>query len=138
MSQEMTGSDLVEPLPPSAQEIADVIGRERTLYLIGRLPQSGSRKWRVCLYVPKRLAPDHPLVDLIGWRDADLLRKEFGGMILQPSNCNYLHRDFRNREVRRMHGDGWSIADIAEAVELSDRQVRNIIAAEKSPEELSA
>lgn len=124
-------------LPPSAQELADVIGRERTLYLIGQLPRSGSRAWRVNLYVPKSLTPDHQLVRILGWADAMRLVREFGGMILQPSNCNFLHREFRNREVLRLRAAGVSIAVIAEAVELTQRQVRNIIA-ETPPEEKPA
>ncbi|MBD9528931.1 hypothetical protein [Paracoccus sp. PAR01] len=119
---------LLQSLPPSAQEIADVIGRERTLYLIGQLPRSGSRKWRVNLYVPKRVNPDHPLVQMIGWDDANRLVDEFGGMILQPSNCNFLHREFRNREVRRLRDEGWSISAIADAVEISARQVFYLLA----------
>lgn len=121
-------------LPPSVQEIADVIGRERALYLIGQLPQSGSRAWRVCLYVPKRLKPDCQLVRILGWSDAVLMAREFGGMILQPSNCRFLAREFRDREVRRMAVAGMRPRDIAETVELTERQVRNIIAA-MTPEE---
>lgn len=120
-----------EPLPPSAQEIADVIGRQRTLQLIGQLPPSPGRNWRVCLYVPKRLGPDHPLVQMVGWHAANLLVREFGGMILQPSNCRILQRRWRHREVLRMHQDGASPREIADVVELSPRQVANIIAAQQ-------
>lgn len=123
-------------LPGIAQEIADVIGRERALFLIGQLPRSGSRKWRTCLYVPKRVSVDHPLVALIGWADANKLCREFGGMILQPSNCSFLARDHRTREVRRMRADGMSLSAIADAVDLTERQIRNIIA-ETPPEEIA-
>lgn len=122
-------------LPPSVQEIADALGRERALYLIGRLPQSGSRSWRVCLYVPKRLGTDHPLVGILGWRDANIMVREFGGMILQPSNCNFLHRDFRNRAIVRMAAAGVPVDEIAAIAELSRRAVALIIAAENPPEE---
>lgn len=121
-------------LPGVAQEIADVIGRDVALRLIGQLPRSGSRKWRVNLYVPKRVYPDHQLVRAIGWQAANALCKEFGGMILQPSNCSFLHREFRNREVRRMHGEGATLAQIADAVGLTQRQIRNIVE-ETAPEE---
>lgn len=122
-------------LPESVQEIADVIGRERALYLIGQLPQCGKRSWRVNLYVPQRLKPDHCLVKILGWPDAVKLVAEFGGMILQPSNCNHLHRKFRNATIARMKADGLAIQDIAEAVQITARQVRNILAAENPPEE---
>lgn len=85
--------------------------------------------------MPKRIGPDHPLVALAGWHDANLLVREFGGMILEPANCRHLHREFRAREVRRMRAEGWSVAAIADAVEISQRQVFNILATEKAPEE---
>jgi hypothetical protein len=124
-------------LPPSAQEIADVIGREKTLFLIGSLPRSPSRNWRVNLYVPRRMALDHWLITLLGFDDAEKLRREFGGMILQPSNCANVHRGFRNREVRRMAAEGTPAHEIAAAVDLTPRQVRNILA-ETPPEEMTA
>jgi hypothetical protein len=124
-------------LPQSAQEIADVIGREKTLLLIGRLPRSPSRGWRVNLYVPKRMPLDHWLIELLGFEDAEKLRRMFGGEILQPSNCNHIARAFRNREVRRMAAEGLPAHQIAAVVDLTPRQVRNILA-ESPPEEISA
>ena len=121
-------------LPESVQEIADVIGRERALYLIGRLPQCGKRSWRVNLYVPQRLKPNHTLVQILGWPDAMKLVREFPGMILQPSNCNHLHRRFRNETIHRLAADGQPIQQIADSVQLTARQVRNILA-ERPPEE---
>ena len=122
-------------LPESVQEIADVIGREKALSLIGSLPQAGSRSWRVCLYVPKRLpSTDHPLVRTLGWRDANRLVWAFSGMILQPSNCRFLVREARYRVVWQMSRDGHSLADIAQGVELSPARVREVLAG-KPPEE---
>jgi hypothetical protein len=123
-------------LPGSAQEIADVIGREKTLFLIGKLERSPSRSWRVNLYIPKRMPLNHWLIELLGFDDAEKLRREFGGMILQPSNCQHVHRDFRNREVCRMAAEGMHAHQIAPAVGLTPRQVRNILA-ERPPEEIT-
>ncbi len=123
------------PLPPSAQEIADVIGRDRAMALIGKLPPVPGRSWRVCLYVPKRIGPDHPLVHLAGWRDANLLVREFGGMILQPAKCGHLYRNHRILMVRTMRAAGASVAAIADLFDISQRQVFNILAAEITPEE---
>ena len=89
--------DVLPRLPESVQEIAEVIGREKALEFIGRLPTSGSRAWRVCVYIPKRLPADHKLVEMLGWHDAKRLVDAFSGMILQPSNCRFLHRQHRNR-----------------------------------------
>ena len=44
------GRELVARLPESVQEIAEVIGRDKALEFIGKLPVSGSRSWRVCVY----------------------------------------------------------------------------------------
>lgn len=120
-------------LPASVQEIADVIGVEKALYLIGQLPQCGNRSWRVCLYVPRRIRADHQLVKLLGWKDAQAMVREFGGMILQPSNCKQIYRQFRNRSIRRLGAQGVPIQEIAEGFQLTERQVRNILA-ENPPE----
>lgn len=123
-------------LPDSVQEIADVIGRERALYFIGQLPQSGSRTWRTCFYVPKRIKPDHLLVEILGWHDAMKMVRHFGGEIMQTSNCNFLHREFRNREIFRMRENGMKPRDIADAVDLSEYHVRDILRG-KPPEDKS-
>lgn len=124
-------------LPQSVQEIADVIGRDKALFLIGQLPQCGKRSWRANLYVPKRLKPDHQLVKLLGWKDANRMAREFGGMILQPSNCRHLHRQFRNASIHRMADEGMTVDQIAFAVDLTPRQVRNVLRQERPPEEMA-
>lgn len=121
-------TDLLAPLPESVAEIAEVLGREKALSFIGQLPTSGTRAWRVCVYIPKRLPLDHKLVDMLGWHDATRLCEAFSGMILQPSNCRFLHRHHRNREIRRMDAEGMPVTDIADVVELSTYRVREIIA----------
>lgn len=128
MSAHMPG--LARPLPDSVQEIADVIGREKALEFIGKLPQAGKRKWRVCIYIPKSLPPDHKLVELLGWHDADRMVRAFSGMILQPSNCRFLERDYRRRRVVELHREGLTAKEIGEQVELSAYWVREIISAE--------
>ncbi len=119
---------MTSALPESVAEIAEVIGEEKTLHLIGQLPQAGSRNWRVCIYVPKELKPDHRLVQILGPEDAEKLRYAFSGMILQPSNCRFLIRDLRNQRIRDMRDSGYSVADIAHGVDLSPYRVREILA----------
>jgi hypothetical protein len=129
--------EIAQPLPESVAEIAEVIGREQALHLIGSLPQSGSRAWRVCVYIPKRLTHvDHPLVRILGYRDAQKLVRAFSGMILQPSNCRFLARAARNRRIWEMAGDGLSVTEIAHGVDLSAYWVREILRGEP-PEEMS-
>ena len=115
-------------LPESAQEIADVIGRERALYLIGQLPACGRRSWRVVLYVPKTLPADHWLVRVLGWRDAMALVREFGGEILQPSNCLCIHRAYRDRSICRMARQGVPTCEIADSMGVTARTVRGVLA----------
>lgn len=123
-------------LPRSVQEIADVIGRERALYLIGQLPRcrvkdARSPKWerdRPMLYVPalRRLTPDHVLVAILGWNDAEKLCRYFGGEILQPANCAEIYRPFRDRGIAQMVADGIPPKLVAELFNVTDRHVRTV------------
>lgn len=131
-------------LPASAQEIADVIGRERALYLIGQLPRSyqtrkasKSTSWHVILYVPKTLKPDHQLVQLLGWHDAQRLVDAFGGEILNPASCQDIYRAFRDRSIIDMASKGMKAKDVAELMGCSDRHVRNLMR-EKAQEDLQS
>lgn len=131
-------------LPASVQEIADVIGSERALYLIGQLPRcfqtrknSKSTSWHVILYVPKVARLDHPLVQLLGWQDANRLVQAFGGEIQNPASCADVYRKFRDDSIIRMAGEGMKAAAIAELMDVSDRHVRNLLR-EKAQEELTA
>ena len=120
-------------LPASVQEIADVIGVERALFLVGKLPHCrsglpGSEGVRVILYVPKTLKPNHPLVHLLGWHDALALTKAFGGEIMQPASCSDVYRKFRDDSiVRLVLCDGMKPAEVAEMMGVSDRHVRNLL-----------
>lgn len=125
-------------LPKSVQEIADVIGVEQALFLVGQLPRCVIRDKRypnaktthVILYVPTaaRLAPDHQLVRLLGWRDAVKLCQHFGGEILHPANCADIYRKFRDRSIVRMvRADGMDPALVAELMEVSRRHVSNLL-----------
>ncbi|AVO37379.1 hypothetical protein [Pukyongiella litopenaei] len=121
-------NELAPALPESVAEIAEVIGREQALHLIGSLPQSGSRAWRICVYIPKKLQTvDHQLVRILGYNDAQKMVRAFSGMILQPSNCRFLVRAARNRRIREMAADGHSITEIAHGVALSAYRVREIL-----------
>lgn len=116
-------------LPASVQEIANVIGRERALFLIGKLP----RFHRDChpsgqpmLYIPKTLRADHPLVELMGFQDAHKLVKAFGGEILQPASCQDVYRTFRDKSIIALLMAGLRPRTIADLFDVSDRHVRNL------------
>lgn len=122
-------------LPESVKELADVIGTERALYLVGQLPRCYVRDKRrpnatathVILYVPKRLPPDHELVRILGWNDARRLADAFGGEILQPASCAEIYRRFRDDTILRMVREGMKPAAVAALLEVSERHVRNLV-----------
>lgn len=114
-------------LPHCVQEIADVIGRERALYLIGKLPRVRieSKQWsKSILYVPKRLTFDHILTKILGWNDATKLVNVFGGEILHPGNCDYIYRNFLRESIRKMAADGMTPKQLSELFNLSDRTIK--------------
>lgn len=123
-------------LPASVQEIADVIGRDKALYLIGQLPRvytpdtryTASQKTTVILYVPKRLTVHDRLVTLIGWNDANKLVRLFGGMLIHPATCADIYRPFRDQNIARLRGEGVPAKMIAEWFDITERTVRNIMA----------
>jgi hypothetical protein len=141
-------------LPKSAQEIADVIGREQALLLINSLPRaytlkksgsagsstrgSGKRtpQATVIMYVPtvSRLNANHEFIRILGWNDAIKLCKAFGGEIMYPAMCADVQRDARNRRIHQLAGEGMAHRAIAEAVKVSERTVKNVLR-EKPPEE---
>ncbi|BAO20662.1 hypothetical protein [Pseudomonas phage PPpW-3] len=116
------------------QEIADVIGSERALYLVGQLPRCYAKDSRypnaksshVILYVPKTLKPDHQLVQVLGWHDAKRMVEAFGGEILQPASCADVYRAFRDRSIVRMLTEGAGVAELAELFGMSVTGVRAI------------
>lgn len=117
-------------LPATVQEIADVIGHERALLLIGQLPRcySPHHGAQVILYVPTlaRLKPSHDLVRILGWEDAVKMSQAFGGEILKPANCAGIYRQFRDQHITRMLIEGVPITMVAEWFGVSDRHVKNL------------
>ena len=123
-------------LPDSVQEVADVIGRERALFLVGQLPRmqyrdtrfTGTFRQKLQVYVPKHLSADHPLIRLLGWDDAQRMVRAFGGEILKLATCNEIYRRFRDASILRMRREGMSTKEIAEVVGVTMRHVRNVLA----------
>lgn len=126
-------------LPSTVQEIADVIGRERALFLIGQLPRyhvqdtrkgkagSAGLSERVILYVPKTLKPDHHLVRILGWNDAARLVRVFGGCLVHSSNCQEVYRPHRDAGIRLVHAQGVPVAMVADWFGLTERRARQIL-----------
>jgi hypothetical protein len=131
----MTGDEM--QLPASVQEIADVIGTEQALYLVGQLPRCvvkdkrypGTTRSRPMLYVPTRarLTPDHELSRILGFADALTLASAFGGEILQPGNCEGLYQDFRKRTIIRMASEGMDAQAIADLFGMTKTWIKAIV-----------
>ena len=122
--------DDLNDLPQSVREIAEAIGREAALLLIGRLPvcyrDAGKKSPKVILYVPKRLPPDHQLVEILGYPTARKLVDAFGGEILYPANCRFVFDRHRNAAVRQMIDAGARLPVVACLFGITERHVRNI------------
>jgi len=124
-------------LPKSVQEIVDVIGRERALYLVGALPSytagaAGKKSKRISFSVPtlSRLRDDHHLVRILGRSDAERMCREFGGENLYPANLAEIYRQYRTKMMRLMvREQGLSVATVADTLDVSERTVRNTCAA---------
>lgn len=108
------------PLPPTAQVVADVIGREATLAL------AMSCLYR-CLYVPKgRLASDSYLVRTIGNDLAKLMQREFAGMLLPLATCHHIAIFERQARIRKEVADGKSHAQVAVMFGVTPKWVRQL------------
>lgn len=129
---------LLAKLPQSAREIAEVIGYDRTLTLIGNLPTTTDAKHgeRAMLYVPKTLHPDHPMVHALnmgGKPDAEAALKaaqklveHFGGEILHPANCKKVLTACRDANIAEAIARGTKPQEVADKLGISARQARNI------------
>lgn len=111
--------------------IAEVIGRENALYLVGKLPRftPKSRKCeRVLLYVPmaKNLKPNHQLVDILGWHAAIKLCEAFGGEVIDPGVCSHVYQGFRDESIAKLVEEGVPTPMIAEWFAMTDRHVRRL------------
>ena len=108
------------PLPPTAQVVADVIGRELTLRL------ARSVKFR-SLYVPKRLPRVHWLRDVIGDDAAETLAEKFQGMQLPLARCANAARAARDSRILALADEGQSAAAIGRRLGTPARTVRNVL-----------
>lgn len=122
-----------ERLPSSVQEVADVIGREKALELVGKLPSlrrpSGTPgEQRIEVYIPMlcNLKPDHKLVRMIGYAAAERLCHRFSGEILQLATCKGVYRAFRDKAVMRALNDGATEAEASEWFGVSIKTVQLI------------
>lgn len=123
---------MIKPLPKSVQEIADIIGRDNALYLVGKLPRyktpdrSGVQ---ASLYVPtlQRLTPDHSLSKILGYPLARKMCVHFGGSILSPANCLGIVCNFRNKSIVEFYKSGMSFKEISEILDITPKYTKRIL-----------
>lgn len=83
------------------------------------------------LYVPGRVAADHPLARLVGLDGARRMAEALGGCFVwipmerRPNP--------RHEEIRTLRAEGKAVRTIARTVGLSDRQVQRILAIDDGP-----
>lgn len=128
------------PLPRSVQQVANVIGREAALSLVGALPRcwagvEGKKGERVICYVPRRenLHANHRLVRILGWETALTLCDEFGSMILQLATCAEILRAHRVQSIRELHRLAVPLEEIAVRLKCCKRTVINTL--QETPQE---
>ena len=112
----------VSLLPQSLQEIAEVIGLMAVLKLVDRY---GGR--RIC--IPRRLEPGHPLIEVLGQRQAAALVQTYALERIHVPNAARALVSARDKEIRRLKAQQ-SVTSLAEDFGLTERQVYRILAEE--------
>ena len=105
------------PLPSTLQDIADTIGREAALRLSeGLLRQrTGARAWRRQIYIPQRLADDHPTVLILGRALAEELQETHVNCILEIPRCADIQAAYREHVARIMLAAGETPDEVVES-----------------------
>lgn len=116
---------MTDKAPPLLAKIAALIGNDLAMAMIHHAHANGCTG---SIYIPRRPRPGKCLVSLIGMDAATKLANTYGGQTLVMPKCRAMYREQRNAEALRMAAAGISIRNIAEAVGLTDRQVRYILA----------
>ncbi|MBF0446703.1 MAG: hypothetical protein HQL67_00735 [Magnetococcales bacterium] len=109
-----------ENLPESLLDIKEVIGYEGAMILLDRC--AGTR-----LFIPKNMKTQHKLAKLLGFEQAQLMSKYFGGETLSIVRAARAKRDIRNKEIIRLYDAGAKVPDIAQQMELTERQIYSIL-----------
>lgn len=115
-TQDPPGLDL---LPQSLREIAEAIGDGIAQKLMKEF--AGIRA-----FIPKRLAPGHRLIRLLGEEDAKRLSHHFGGETLFIPRGAKAERARRNQEIVAGYDSGTPVRTLAQKHNLTERQIYSI------------
>ncbi|TIH12755.1 hypothetical protein D0S45_17445 [Marinifilum sp. JC120] len=118
-------------LPPTAQVIADVIGKEKTL----KLAQAVQFR---SLYIPKQLKPSHWLVTVVGTDAAQRLIEEFPSMSMPLARCSSAVKAERNRKIAELSAEGRTVSDIARRLGIKRNTVQTILYRMRRRDQLSS
>lgn len=111
-------------LPAMAQELADVIGVEKTMKLVEGKRKTKSRS----LYVPSpsRMNKSHWLVQTIGQEAAQELAQEYAGEPLTIPKCSSFIKLERNKKIVQMRQQGVRYQDIADNLGMTVSAVKMV------------
>jgi len=107
-------------LPQALRDLVRALGEGAAFKLVER--RGGGR-----LIVPKRVHPDHRLMDELGLQVFAALVDSFGGEVLELPKYDSVARQLRHERVRKHRAAGLTIDRVAVATGYSRRQVMNIL-----------
>lgn len=114
-------------LPAALRELVRVLGEATAFRLVER--RGGGR-----LIVPKKVHPDHRLMDELGLKAFADLVAHYGGEVLELPKHDSVVRQLRHQRVRKLRGEGHTVDRVAVLTGYTRRQVFNILA--DDPEDL--
>lgn len=114
-----------DKLPAQVTKIASLIGLDLAMMLV---EHAHGIDGTGVVYFPIHPRHGQCLVSLVGLSAAVKLSKAYGGQTIILPRCRAIYRARRNAEVMRMAEAGMSNRNIAQAVCLTERQVRNVLA----------
>lgn len=107
-------------LPGALRELARVLGESSAFKLVER--RGGGR-----LVVPRKVHPDHRLMDELGLQVFAALVDAYGGEVLTLPKYDSVARQLRHERVRKYRAEGLTIDRVAVATGYTRRQVFNIL-----------
>ena len=94
-------------LPVEVALIADIIGRERALYLAGKTEST-------YLTIPQCPSSNHKLVQLLSLEEAKKLSREYTGWVFKMPSCRAIEMRWQQKAMNYLFSQGLTMPDIAE------------------------
>lgn len=109
-----------EDLPEVVGFIAQVIGRDRALYLAGQLN-------RGLLTIPATPTENHKIVQILGMADARKLSNAYPRWVVRMPNCWQMEIAYRHKCMHYLYSQGATMEYLAELFIVSKRNVRYVL-----------